>query len=118
MTTLDNAVTRFKALGHPVRLQLLSLLRHGEVCVCHMEATLGKRQAYISQQLMTLREAGLIDSRKEGRMVFYWITDPLTLELLEAALDPVPEGGLPKIAGCACPTCSIVSITEIEVKSS
>ena len=42
-----DATTRFKALAHPIRLQILDMLRGGEVCVCHMEAALGKRQAYI-----------------------------------------------------------------------
>jgi DNA-binding transcriptional ArsR family regulator len=55
-----DAAVRFKALAHPVRLQILDMLRSGEVCVCHMEAVLGKRQAYISQQLMVLRDAGLV----------------------------------------------------------
>jgi DNA-binding transcriptional ArsR family regulator len=49
-----DATVRFKALAHPVRLQILDMLRSGEVCVCHMETALGKRQAYISQQLMVL----------------------------------------------------------------
>ncbi|MEW6406696.1 MAG: permease [Chloroflexota bacterium] len=45
-------------LMHPARLGILDLLREGEACVCHMEAVFGYRQAYISQQLMVLRDAG------------------------------------------------------------
>ncbi len=40
----------FKALMHPGRLAILEILRNGEECVCRMEALLGLRQAYISQQ--------------------------------------------------------------------
>ncbi|MRS04979.1 ArsR family transcriptional regulator, partial [bacterium] len=40
----------YKVLTHPVRLAILEILRDGEHCVCHMEAYLGLRQAYISQQ--------------------------------------------------------------------
>ncbi|MBX3061322.1 MAG: winged helix-turn-helix transcriptional regulator [Anaerolineae bacterium] len=39
----------FKALAHPVRLQILAVLRQGEACVCHLEVILQRRQAYISQ---------------------------------------------------------------------
>jgi DNA-binding transcriptional ArsR family regulator len=54
----------FRALMHPARLAILDLLRAGEACVCHLEAHLGYRQAYLSQQLAILRTAGLIrDSR-------------------------------------------------------
>ena len=49
-----------KVLTQSARLAILNILRDSEHCVCHMEAYLGYRQAYISQQLMVLREAGLI----------------------------------------------------------
>jgi DNA-binding transcriptional ArsR family regulator len=57
----DSQVKLFKALMHPARLAILNVLRTGEACVCHMEAALGYRQAYLSQQLMVLRDAGLVD---------------------------------------------------------
>ena len=58
----DEATIRLKAMAHPVRLQILDMLRGGdEVCVCHMEAALRRRQAYISQQLMVLRDANLVE---------------------------------------------------------
>ena len=78
MTHYDALAVRFKALAHPVRLQILDMLRSGEACVCHMETALGKRQAYISQQLMVLRDAGLVDARRDGLQVFYRLTDDLT----------------------------------------
>jgi ArsR family transcriptional regulator len=61
-----------KAIGHPVRIQILETLRRdGPSCVCHLEILLGKRQAYISQQLARLREAGLVKDQREGLNVFY-----------------------------------------------
>jgi DNA-binding transcriptional ArsR family regulator len=116
MHDVDAQITIFKALAHPVRLQIMALLRYGEVCVCHMESALDKRQAYISQQLMILREAGLIDSRKDGRQVFYWITDDRTRAVLDAALGESPTGDLPQIAGCPCPMCSTVPLDTIAVR--
>lgn len=98
-------ISRFKALAHPVRLQILDMLRDGEVCVCHMEKVLNKRQAYISQQLMILREAGLVESRKDGLMVFYRLTDGTTAEMLDVTLGPAGAAEEP-LDNCPCPSCS------------
>ncbi len=70
-------------LAHPVRLQILDVLRSGETCVCHIQAVLEQRQAYVSQQLMVLRRAGLVVWRKEGLRVFYQISNPALFGLLD-----------------------------------
>ena len=49
-----------KALSHSTRLAILDILRDGEQCVCHMEAALNLRQAYISQQLMISETGGAV----------------------------------------------------------
>lgn len=75
-----------KALAHPVRLQILEvLLAEGEACVCHLEARLHHRQAYISQQLSKLREAGLVVDRRDGLNIFYSIRDDGIASLLSDA---------------------------------
>ena len=102
----SNAAARFKALAHPVRLQILDMLRGGEVCVCHMETALGRRQAYISQQLMVLRDAGLVESRKEGLSVFYRLVDDVALSLLESALGPTDNDAPDVLKTCPCPRCA------------
>ena len=71
------------ALSHPARLEILELLRDGESCVCHIQAMLDQRQAYISQQLNILRQAGLITSRKAGLRVYYKISDPDLFGMLD-----------------------------------
>jgi DNA-binding transcriptional ArsR family regulator len=106
----------FKALAHPVRLQILAILRQGEACVCHLEAILQKRQAYISQQLMALREAGLLAERKEGLFVFYRLADPDLATILDSSLAFVQlhtgDAMLMSVelvsanGRCSCPTCS------------
>lgn len=78
-----------KALAHPARLQIVDLLRRNDLCVCQMERALGKRQAYISQHLMVLREAGLVTARKDGLLVHYSLANPLIEELLSVVLEPV-----------------------------
>ena len=102
----QDATVRFKALAHPVRLQILDMLRNGEVCVCHMEIALGKRQAYISQQLMVLRDAGLVESRKDGLSVFYRLVDDVVLDLLEATLGPADDNAPEVLNTCPCPHCA------------
>jgi DNA-binding transcriptional ArsR family regulator len=105
----------FKALMHPVRLAILEILRSGEECVCHMEAALGYRQAYISQHLMLLREAGLIQDRRDGWNIFYRVTKPEVFDLIDATGGMVREGSpqagenLPErknIPDCPCPKCN------------
>jgi DNA-binding transcriptional ArsR family regulator len=105
----------FKALMHPVRLAILDILRSGEECVCHMEAALGYRQAYISQHLMLLREAGLIQDRRDGWNIYYRLTKPEVYNLIDATSGMVgkttrPTGDNPpprkKVANCPCPKCN------------
>lgn len=80
-----------KAVAHPVRIRILEVLeQEGEACVCHLESRLDQRQAYISQQLAKLREAGLVDDRRDGLNVFY----SLSLEEVEPLLDAAKELGL------------------------
>lgn len=61
---------------HPERLAILEMLRNGERCVCEIEDALGHRQAYVSQQLTVLRNAGLVESRRDGWRVYYRLVTP------------------------------------------
>ena len=114
MNSYEEPSEIFKSLAHPARLQILDLLRSGEVCVCHIEAALNKRQAYVSQQLMALREAGLVDSRRDGLKVYYRIVNLSILELLNLMLGVKHTVGIPCIEGCPCPHCSEISVTQIQ----
>ena len=106
----------FTILGHPVRLEILNVLKDGEVCVCHIQAMLNQRQAYISQQMNVLKNAGLVSARKEGQRVFYQISDPDLYPLLDACAELLEgEGRWQKQPGmeenkppveCNCPLCS------------
>lgn len=110
----DNATMCFKALAHPTRLQILDMLRGSEeVCVCHMETALGKRQAYISQQLIVLRDAGLVEARKDGLQVFYRLIDDVAAELLDVVLGPVDKEVQRVLDTCPCPRCTTVVLNEI-----
>ncbi len=74
-----------KALAHPTRLQILDLLKSGELCVCNIVPELNMEQSNVSRHLNILKKEGLVTSRKEGLKVFYRITDPMINDLLEAS---------------------------------
>lgn len=95
----------FKALAHPARLAVLHMLRGGERCVCEIEAELGRRQAYVSQQLAVLRNAGLVDIRRDGWRVYYRATRPDIYGLIDAAraMADEPRGVRPVHAGAPRP---------------
>jgi DNA-binding transcriptional ArsR family regulator len=120
MDSNEKTADFFKALMHPVRLQILAILRGGEECVCHMEATLGFRQAYISQHLALLREAGLVSVRREGWNIYYQAIKPEVFDIIDAAAGMVPGGkgetelrSNSRSRGCACPKCSLERSTKV-----
>ncbi len=109
----DSLAELFKVLMHPTRLAILQILRSGEQCVCHIEATLGLSQAYISQHLAVLRQAGLVEPRRDGWNVYYQIARPEVFHVLDAAGAMLarhePAASLSedeiKPAACGCPKC-------------
>ena len=78
-----------KALGDPVRLQLVDVLRKhaGKVCVCELIPLFDLSQPTISHHLKLLREAGVVDSERHGLWSFYYVK-PEALEELGAWLHP------------------------------
>ncbi len=75
----------FKALSHPLRIQLLEVLVTGERSVQELQQALGLDQPVVSQQLAVLRARHIVEARKEGTAVRYAIRDPLIGQLLEVA---------------------------------
>jgi DNA-binding transcriptional ArsR family regulator len=99
----------FKILAHPARLAILSILRDGEQCVCHMEAMLKLRQAYISQHLKILKDAEIVSDRRDGWNMYYHVARPEIFEVINPmiVLTGQPEG-IPHVhsrAECPCPKC-------------
>ncbi len=109
MDPLETTAEFLKAIAHPARLRILSALREEEECVCHLTALLHQRQAYVSQQLMFLRQAGLIEDRKDGLRVYYRIKDRRVFDVLDTvnAIVGVKDGKVKRqfIAACPCPKC-------------
>jgi ArsR family transcriptional regulator len=106
----------FRILSQPARLRIILALANQEACVCHLETALNLRQAYISQQLMALREANLVTSRRDGRNIYYRLSDPALLEIIQEVGKWIEgdkfhleqytfPGGIP-LENCICPRCS------------
>jgi ArsR family transcriptional regulator, arsenate/arsenite/antimonite-responsive transcriptional repressor len=78
-----------KALGDPIRLQLVDVLRAnaGKVCVCELVPLFDISQSTLSHHLRKLREAGIVDSERKGLWAFYYVL-PGALEELAGWLGP------------------------------
>ncbi|MDP4024690.1 metalloregulator ArsR/SmtB family transcription factor [Methylobacterium sp. NEAU 140] len=76
-----------KLVANPNRLRILYLLVEGECSVSEIEQRLGIRQPTLSQQLGELRNAGVVTTRREHKVVFYSLTDPRMRALLDAIED-------------------------------
>lgn len=92
----DALATMFKAIGHPVRLQIVDLLSRfgGQVCVCDIEAHFTLSQPTISHHLRVLRQAGLVEAEQRGLWVYYVIAPQALTQLHDflatLALPPQP----------------------------
>ncbi|WP_199796701.1 ArsR/SmtB family transcription factor [Pseudonocardia dioxanivorans] len=73
---VESSAGHARAMGDPTRLRIaMALLVGDELCVCDMAWVVGASQALVSHHLRQLRTAGLVASRKDGRMVMYRLTD-------------------------------------------
>ncbi|MGE4579860.1 MAG: ArsR/SmtB family transcription factor [Desulfuromonadales bacterium] len=82
---MKQTAKRFKALSDETRLRILALLATGELCVCDLMAVLELPQSTVSRHLATLRNAALVDDRRQGVWMVYRLTvsDRFLLEQLE-----------------------------------
>ena len=112
------------AIASPQRIAILLAIGTGEACVCHLETSLGWRQAYISQHLMSLRKADILQDRREGRYVFYRLRDASLLDLITVAarlngLSPESISALINTqvnASCECPQCvpALIAVDKLK----
>ena len=73
--TKDAPIEELKALAHPLRFQIIELLRAGERNVGEIEQASGIGQPALSQQLGILRKADLVETRKAAKLVFYSLNE-------------------------------------------
>lgn len=70
---IEQLAEALKALADPTRLRVMCFLSKGERCVCEVESELGISQQLTSHHVSVLRDAGLLDYRKEGTSSYYWV---------------------------------------------
>jgi len=82
---MENQVKIFKALAHPIRLKIITKLVQGELCVCKLNEDVDFSQSNLSQHLRILKEANILNARKDGMWIYYSIKNNKILELLNIA---------------------------------
>ncbi|HEU4722765.1 MAG TPA: metalloregulator ArsR/SmtB family transcription factor [Gemmatimonadaceae bacterium] len=100
---LERAVSLFHALSDPIRLSILELLRAGERCVCDLQDDLDAAQSKLSFHLKVLKEAGLVEDRREGRWSYYTIVPEAVAEVHDLTVVLKPrKGTLPVLRSGSC----------------
>lgn len=77
-----NEVDVFKALGDSTRLRILELIKNGEKCICEIIPGTGKSQPTVSQHLRILRQAHLVEQRKEGTNIWIHAKDKQIYQII------------------------------------
>ena len=72
---MEKIAETLKALSDPTRLRIVSLLRHGELCVCDLTEALQAPQSKVSRHLAFLKNAGWVRARRSGKWVHYMLLD-------------------------------------------
>lgn len=89
---LERAVTLFHALSDETRLTALDMLRGGERCVCELQDQIDIAQSKLSFHLKVLKDAGLVQDRKEGRWSYYSIVPNALDEAHDLVIAFLPKG--------------------------
>ena len=89
--TLQIMAEFYKVLGDPTRLKILTALAEAELCVCDIACLTGMSESAISHQLRVLRSHRLVNYRREGRIVFYALTDAHVADIIRQGLMHVGE---------------------------
>jgi ArsR family transcriptional regulator len=90
----------FHALSDETRVQILDMLASGEKCVCDLQGAVGAAQSRLSFHLKVLRDAGLVNDRKQGRWNFYSLRPEVLEEMAAYLQERKPEPGA--WSACAC----------------
>lgn len=92
----------FHALSDETRIQIVELLSHGERCVCELQEALGAGQSRLSFHLRVLKDAGLVNDRREGRWVYYGVQREALdrIAAFAGAVGPGKHAGSCRLACC------------------
>ena len=94
---LARVTSVFKLLGDPTRARLLyALLEAGELCVCDLAAATASAETTISQALRLLRASGVVTGRRDGRNIYYRLSDAHVRLLLDVTREHALHDGGPR----------------------
>ncbi len=103
-TALQERAARLQALSDEQRLRILEILGAGEWCVCDLTDSLDVGQSLLSFHLKTLRDAGLVSARRDGRWMHYSLV-PEALAGLEETLGRLRETAEAHAGSCGGTCC-------------
>ncbi|MCQ2518744.1 MAG: metalloregulator ArsR/SmtB family transcription factor [Lachnospiraceae bacterium] len=89
--TFDRLSKFFKVMGDPTRMRIMWVLHREEMCVCDLACTLGMTKSAISHQLAVLRDSDLVKNRRDGKTIYYSLSDEHVHLLYEAGLEHINE---------------------------
>ena len=89
--TLYDLAELFKVFGDTTRIKIICALFESEMCVCDLAILLNMTKSAISHQLSTLRENNLVKFRREGKMIFYSLSDYHVKEIFEKGMEHIKE---------------------------
>ncbi|NPB08659.1 MAG: winged helix-turn-helix transcriptional regulator [Aquificae bacterium] len=89
---LNELAEFFKALSHPVRLKIISILVEGKQCVKNLGELLNLSQPSVSQHLSILRARGIVGWRREGSIICYYIKDERVIKLYNLLIKEEENG--------------------------
>jgi ArsR family transcriptional regulator len=99
----SRAARWFHALSDETRLEIVEMLSHGERCVCELQDALDAAQSRLSFHLRTLKDAGVVTDRRDGRWVYYALNRELLDEIAAFAQAVKPGKHAGSCARACCP---------------
>lgn len=90
-THFDKMGDLFKVFGDPTRLKIMFILFEREVCVCDIADIIGMQQSAISHQLKTLKQANLVKARRDGKTIYYSLSDDHVKTIFAMAKEHIEE---------------------------
>ena len=81
----------FKVFGDSTRIRILFALFEADICVCDLAESLNMTQSAISHQLRLLKQAGLVNGRREGKQIIYYLADEHVRTIIAMGLEHINE---------------------------
>lgn len=88
---IEDVSALFRIIGDPTRLKILWIIKDHELCVCDICVLMDMSKSAVSHQLAVLRSANLVKYKKEGKSVFYMLSDEHVSQLINICLEHTKE---------------------------